>query len=621
MGLFDKAQQLLRERFGYPSFRPGQKQAVRSVLEGHDVLAVMPTGAGKSICYQVPAAALEGMAIVISPLISLMSDQVRACKEAGISAAFLNSTLQLEEKRQITRAMLANAVDVVYITPEQLVQERFAAFMCKLSIGLVAVVEAHCISQWGHDFRPSYQGIGPVIAALPKRPPVMALTATATPRVSRDICQLLGLRQPVEVRTGFDRPNLAFYVRRTADSKKTPAVLEYLRSHPQDAGIVYCSTRKKVDEVYQELLAAGIKAGRYKGDMAIGQREAYQRDFINDDTQVMVATNAFGMGIDKSNVRFVIHYNMPASIEAYYQEAGRAGRDGEPAECILLWSENDIRIQRLLIDSAAAEAAEVEGSAQAGAGKQRLLSSMVSYCHTAGCLRRFILGYFEEGAQLPERCGNCGNCLGEAAGEDVTKLGLEVAACVRQLRWPVGKGTIAEILRGSRSAKIRDKGYDQLDCYGSSNASAQLLRDVVELMAAEGYLAISEGEYPVVTLGPRAAELSSAGFSLQMKHAPKAAAKASSPAAGRSSNIPLQGSELELFQQLRALRKAIADEDGVPPYVVFSDKSLREMASLRPQDEDSFLAVNGVGTVKLEHYGQRFMEAIASFLEEHEGQG
>ena len=309
MGLFEKAQLLLRERFGYGSFRPGQEQAVRAVLEGRDVLAVMPTGAGKSICYQIPAAALEGMAIVVSPLISLMSDQVRACREAGISAVFLNSTLELEEKRQITRAMLANMVDVVYITPEQLVQERFAAFMRKLAIGLVAVDEAHCISQWGHDFRPSYQGIGPVIASLPQRPPVMALTATATARVSADIRALLGLRQPVEVRTGFDRPNLAFFVQRMPDSQKIQAILSYVRAHPDDAGIVYCSTRKKVDEVYRELMSAGVKAGRYKGDMAAGTREAYQRDFINDDTQVMVATNAFGMGIDKSNVRYVIHHN------------------------------------------------------------------------------------------------------------------------------------------------------------------------------------------------------------------------------------------------------------------------------------------------------------------------
>ena len=617
MGLFEKAQLLLRERFGYGSFRPGQEQAVRAVLEGRDVLAVMPTGAGKSICYQIPAAALEGMAIVVSPLISLMSDQVRACREAGISAVFLNSTLELEEKRQITRAMLANMVDVVYITPEQLVQERFAAFMRKLAIGLVAVDEAHCISQWGHDFRPSYQGIGPVIASLPQRPPVMALTATATARVSADIRALLGLRQPVEVRTGFDRPNLAFFVQRMPDSQKTQAILSYVLAHPDDAGIVYCSTRKKVDEVYRELMSAGVKAGRYKGDMAAGTREAYQRDFINDDTQVMVATNAFGMGIDKSNVRYVIHHNMPASIEAYYQEAGRAGRDGEPAECILLWNDNDIRIQRLLIDNAAAEAAELEGAAQAGAGKQRLLSSMVSYCHTAGCLRRFILGYFDEEGSLPERCGNCGNCLDDAQGTDVSKVAVAVMACVRELRWPVGKGTLADIVCGSRSAKIKDKDYDRLDSYDSVSEPAALVRDVIELMAAEGYLAISDGEYTVVSQGPRASELSSLGFSLQMKHVSKAAAaKGASKAPSKSSNIPLQGRELELFQELRTLRKAIADEDGVPPYVVFSDKTLREMASLRPQDEDSFLAVNGVGTVKLEHYGQRFMEAIASFLEE-----
>lgn len=612
--LYQIAQEQLKRRFGYESFRPGQAEAVKAVLDHRDVLAIMPTGAGKSICYQIPACVVGGMAIVVSPLISLMSDQVRACREAGISAVFLNSTLDLEEKREITRGMLGNVYDIVYITPEQLVQERFASFMRRLDISLVAIDEAHCISQWGHDFRPSYQAIGSVIASLATRPTVMALTATATSKVSSDIKQLLALANPVVITTGFDRPNLSFSVMRMPESKKTQAVVSYIKAHPTQSGIVYCSTRKKVDELFDELCEAGILAGRYKGDMTANQRETFQRDFINDNINVMVATNAFGMGIDKSNVRYVIHNNMPASIEAYYQEAGRAGRDGEPAECILLWSDNDIRIQRLLIDNSTTQAADVEGSAQAGQSKQRLLSSMISYCHTTKCLRKFILGYFEDDSVLPDNCGNCGNCLGGTSGYDVSKVAIVVTACVRELRWPVGKSTIADIVCGSRSAKIKDKNYDALNSYASVKETAATVRDVIELMAAEGFLNISDGEYPVVTLGPRSREITDIGFTLEMKANEKPAAqqaagakKAVSPA------VALQGSSLELFEELRALRKAIADEDGIPPYIVFSDKALRGMADARPHNEEEFLAISGVGAAKLEHYGAQFMAAIRQF--------
>ena len=623
LDLLSQATEQLKKRFGCDGFRPGQRQVVEAALEGRDVLAIMPTGAGKSICYQIPACVTPGMAIVISPLISLMSDQVRACREAGISAVFLNSTLDLEEKREITRGMLGNVFDVVYVTPEQLVQEKFAHFMQRLDVDIVAVDEAHCISQWGHDFRPSYQGIGPVIAALPKRPAIMALTATATPRVSADIRQLLGLDRPVEVTTGFDRPNLSFSVQRMPEAKKTQAIVSYAKAHPDDSGIVYCSTRKKVDELFEELSAAGVKAAKYKGDMSTSQREKFQRQFINDDVAVMVATNAFGMGIDKSNVRYVIHNNMPASIEAYYQDAGRAGRDGEPAECMLLWSDNDIRIQRLLIDNSTAQAADVEGSAQAGQGKQRLLSSMISYCHTTGCLRKFILSYFQDSAQIPDKCGNCSNCQGTGSGIDVSKAAIAVMECVKELRWSLGKSMIADIVCGSRNARVIEKNYDALNSYGSTKESAALVRDVIELMAAEGYLSISDGEYPVVSCGPRAAEVSALGFSMEIKS--RKDAKANKNTAGYSPKTPpsvavaLAGDELELFQELRNLRKAIADEEGIPPYIVFSDKALRAMASEKPRCDEDFLAINGVGTAKLEHYGAQFMGAIEQFLSQQQG--
>lgn len=616
MDLYQDAQDQLKKRFGYESFRPGQAQAVKAVLAHRDVLAIMPTGAGKSICYQIPACVLPGMAVVVSPLISLMSDQVRACREAGISAVFLNSTLDLEEKREITRGMLGNVYDIVYITPEQLVQERFARFMQRLDISLIAVDEAHCISQWGHDFRPSYQAIGPVISSLCTRPAVMALTATATPKVSADIRQLLGLASPEVIATGFDRPNLSFSVMRMPENKKTQAIVSYIKAHPADSGIVYCSTRKKVDELAGELSQAGIIAGRYKGDMTASQRETFQRDFINDNVNVMVATNAFGMGIDKSNVRYVIHNNMPASIEAYYQEAGRAGRDGEPAECILLWNDNDIRIQRLLIDNSTAQAADVEGSAQAGQGKQRLLSSMISYCHTTKCLRKFILSYFEDDAALPDNCSNCSNCLGSASARDVSKTAVAVTACVRELRWPLGKSTIADIVCGSRSAKIKDKNYDALSSYASVKESAATVRDVIELMAAEGYLSISDGDYPVVTLGHRASEVADIGFTMEMKANEKPEKqRAEKTKHTVSSAVALQKDSLELFEELRGLRKAIADEDGIPPYIVFSDKALRGMADMRPHTDEEFLAISGVGAAKLEHYGAQFMAAIRQFEE------
>lgn len=600
------ARQALARTFGYPCFRANQEDAMSALAVGEDVLAIMPTGAGKSICYQVPALLLSGLVLVVSPLVSLMKDQVEALTAAGVAAGYLNSTLTPAQQDAVLKRASSGAYRLMYVTPERLQDARFETFAASMSIPLVAVDEAHCVSQWGQDFRPSYLGIADFIDALPTRPVVAALTATATPRVRADIAELLRLQDAHITLSGFDRPNLSFSVTRLPVTEKLARIVEHAHAHPHDSGIVYCTTRKETEAVHEALIDANVAATRYHAGLSRDERAENQRAFITDDAPVMVATNAFGMGIDKSNVRYVIHHNMPGCLEAYYQEAGRAGRDGEPAECILLWNDADISTCRFFIEQDAGNERLDEAEKEAvRAAQRRMLEAMVGYCHTADCLRAHILRYFGEDA--PDECGNCSNCLGEGQKTDVTFQARAIMRCVHELRGRYGKGVVASVLRGSATKRIAELGLDSCRTFGALEGEAEaLIKAVTELLAAREHLIITEGSYPKVELGPRMREAAEDGFQLFMKPlAPKRARKAKAAAAPAPAAY-----DVELFDRLRALRKRLADEAAVPPYVVFADSALRAMCVQLPADEAAFLEIPGVGEVKLQRYGRAFLEEI-----------
>lgn len=615
-----QARQALKQHFGYEAFRPGQEGVVEAILGCRDALAVMPTGAGKSVCYQVPGVVMDGLALVVSPLVSLMGDQVRALLDAGIRGAYLNSTLTPGQQSTVLRRALDGAYQIMYVAPERLADPRFLEFAQRAAIPLVAVDEAHCVSQWGQDFRPSYLTIGDFIAQLPSRPVVAAFTATATARVRADIVRLLDLRDPYEVVTGFDRPNLYFGVERLDPKRKIARIAGYALEHAGDSGIVYCSTRKDTDKVHAALLEAGIRAARYHAGMSAADRAESQRAFIADDAPVMVATNAFGMGIDKSNVRFVIHHNMPESIEAYYQEAGRAGRDGEPSRCTLLWNESDIVTRRRLLDSDYEnERLTPEEQEAVRASKRRLLDAMVGYCRTTDCLHAYMTRYFGEtagaAAKTDGKCvGGCANCEHTFETIDVTDIARAVSRCVHDVNQHVGSGKIVKVLRGSKAQNLSYLNPESLPSFGMLDEVPEArIRDVLSQMATDGFLTIAEGRLPIVGFGPRAAETVAPEFHYDIKKIKRADARArrtpdvSTPAVG--SYVPDDGDEA-LFQKLRALRLDIARELGKPPYIVFSDKTLRDMVRVKPITDDQFLAVNGVGESKLKQYGERFMAAI-----------
>ena len=630
-----RALEALNRYFGYDSFRPGQSGIVSAILTGHDVLGVMPTGAGKSICYQIPAAILPGVAIVISPLISLMRDQVDALNDVGLPAAFINTTQTPDEQDLVFAQALSGQIKLLYVAPERLETERFRNFAVRVPISLVAVDEAHCVSQWGQDFRSSYLGIGEFIAGLPTRPTVAAFTATATERVRRDIVSILGLHTPSITVTGFDRPNLYFDVISMPRKDKASWVASYIASHPDESGIVYCATRKETEALAESLNSAvtelraaggadvsdiGTIAVAYHGGMSADAREKAQRDFVTDRVPVVVATNAFGMGIDKSNVRFVIHHNMPESIEAYYQEAGRAGRDGEPSRCTLLWNESDIVTRRRLLDSDYEnERLTPEEQEAVRASKRRLLDAMVGYCRTTDCLHAYMTRYFGEtagaAAKTDGKCvGGCANCEHTFETIDVTDIARAVSRCVHDVNQHVGSGKIVKVLRGSKAQDLSYLNPESLLSFGMLDEVPEArIRDVLSQMATDGFLTIAEGRLPIVGFGPRAAETVAPEFHYDIKKIKRADARArrtpdvSTPAVG--SYVPDDGDEA-LFQKLRALRLDIARELGKPPYIVFSDKTLRDMVRVKPITDDQFLAVNGVGESKLKQYGERFMAAI-----------
>lgn len=677
----EQARAVLASRFGYDAFRPGQEAVVSALLSGRDVLAVMPTGAGKSVCYQVPAVVMEGMALVVSPLVSLMADQVRAVQEAGIRGAYLNSTLAPGQQAEVLRRAAEGAYDLMYVAPERLADPRFAEFARTARLALIAVDEAHCVSQWGQGFRPSYLSIGQFIAELPVRPPVAALTATATDLVRRDIVRLLGLRDAACTVTGFDRPNLRFAVERREPKQKLARLDAFIDERRAESGIVYCAKRATVEEVCDHLRERGIAATRYHAGLTAEERERNQRAFVNDTAPVMVATNAFGMGIDKSNVSYVVHYNMPGSVEAYYQEAGRAGRDGSPAECLLLWCDGDIATGRFFIEQESThEGLTAEEAEVVRASRRRMLESMVGYCYTTGCLRAYILRYFGEGGHdeaLPSQGGAtevapyggagagganlldgaacapdsrdghaacdptlrrggswsalpteensasssakrcCSNCDGEFEAVDVTAEARAIMRCVQALRGRFGKTTVVDVLRGADTENLRQWGLVNLPVYGTSEARRALLMEVVELLAADGYLAITEGKFPLVGFGPRYREAAEPDFALRIKQTPKVrkGSAAKPPKAARPGAADLGAADAELFERLRALRLLLAQEAAVPPYVIFHDATLAAMAAARPATEEELLALPGVGEKKLATYGKAFLEEIASVPE------
>ncbi|AXM91296.1 ATP-dependent DNA helicase RecQ [Bifidobacterium bifidum] len=654
----------LKRYFGYDSFRPGQSGLVDAILAGRDVLGVMPTGAGKSVCYQIPATLLPGVTIVISPLISLMRDQVDALNDAGIPAAYVNTTQGGDEQAMVLAQAAQGDIKLLYVAPERLETERFRNFATRVPISLVAVDEAHCVSQWGQDFRSSYLGIGEFIAGLPARPTVAAFTATATERVRRDIIGILGLNAPQVTVTGFDRENLYFDVLKIETKYKAAWVARYVAEHPDESGIVYCATRKETEALAAALnhtvpalrgaaggsaadsvMRDGPVAVAYHGGMPADVRNQAQRDFVTDAVPVVVATNAFGMGIDKSNVRYVIHHNMPESIEAYYQEAGRAGRDGEPSRCTLLWNESDIVTRRRLLDmDNDNERLTPEERETVRMSKRRLLDGMIGYCRTTDCLHVYMTRYFGENTSRTGTCtGGCTNCDSTFETLDVTDIARSISRCVHDamydyddqgrptcgpVRQGLGSGKIVAILRGSKAKDLIARHLDRCPSYGRlHDAPEARIRDVLSQMATDGFLSIAEGRLPIVGFGQRAAETVAPEFRYEIKRVERKAAGAGTGVTSRTdsssksaaSDGPALGSyapdgENEtLFQKLRELRLSIARENSLPPYMVFNDRTLRDMARLRPITDAQFLAVNGVGDSKLAKYGKRFMEAIAGF--------
>lgn len=585
--MLEQARKLLQSHFGYDSFRTGQEQAITQVFDGQNTICVMPTGGGKSMCYQIPALAMEGTTIVVSPLISLMKDQVDSLQAAGIPAASINSSLDVYEVREILHEVQMGIIKLLYIAPERLDSEMFLDGLQGVKVPLIAVDEAHCISQWGHDFRPSYRLISRMLEIFPDNPTVLALTATATPQVREDICRILDIEEQNTVITGFERANLSFSVIQGQDRERF--IRDYVQKNDNEAGIIYAATRKTVDSVYESLVKRGVKAAKYHAGMPDDERRLGQERFLNDEVTVMVATNAFGMGIDKSNIRYVIHYQLPKNMESYYQEAGRAGRDGLPSECIVLYASQDVQTQRFLIDQAQ-DPSRIPG-------ELKKLQGMVDYCHTENCLQQFIVHYFGDGSAAP--CGHCGNCVDEREGQDVTEDVQKVLSCVIRMGQKFGKTMTAQVLTGSRNKKVLDFRFDQLSTYGVlKHMNSKEVSNLIEFMISQELLAVEQGSFPTIFVPDGGRDVLLGKRRVMRKGAVVTKRIAT--------NDPL-------FEELRTVRKKLADEAGVPPFVIFSDKSLQDMVARKPKDDEAFLDVSGVGANKLEKYGEYFLEAIRMY--------
>lgn len=608
------AHDTLKHYFGYDSFREGQKKIIDSIMAGRDVLAIMPTGAGKSICYQVPALMLSGITIVVSPLISLMQDQVKALNEAGIHAAYINSSLTEGQINKALSLAAGGRYKIIYVAPERLETYGFLEFSRQADISMVTVDEAHCISQWGQDFRPSYLKIVDFVDGLDKRPIVSAFTATATEEVKNDILCILKLNNPDVTVTGFDRENLYYSVEHV--NKKDDFVVDYVEKHPNDSGIIYCSTRKNVDKVFEILFKKGVAVTKYHAGLDTGTRKDNQDDFIYDRTPVIVATNAFGMGIDKSNVRYVIHYNMPQSMENYYQEAGRAGRDGENSQCILLFSAQDIMINKFLLDNKDFSGLDEEDALLVRQHDMQRLKAMEGYCRTTGCLRNYILNYFGEKVGKP--CDNCGNCHREYTQTDMTMQARKVVECVKEMRGRYGLVIVVGTLMGADRARLKEIGADNYKSYGALNdCSEATIRSLISQLIEEGYLCQTDDRYSVLKLGDVSAlenEDTHVVLRTYESKQPVRTDKPKKPARQKArSTDALTAAGYKLFEQLRKLRLELAKEEAVPPYIIFSDKTLIDMCVKLPKNEYDMLNVSGVGENKFKKYGARFLEVINSF--------